>query len=145
MLLLAKAALGICGTVALAGVYVFHEGVIRVDVDENRDQGSHVHIWVPATVVPFGLYVVPRHHLEKAAEQARPFLPVLRELSKELPKYPDAEFVDVRQDSEHVRVAVHGGRIYIDAVSPSDNIHVSFPVENISDVVDRLEADAPGV
>jgi hypothetical protein len=145
MLLLAKAALGICGTMALAGVYVFHEGVIRVDVDENRDQGAHVHVWVPATVVPVGLYVVPRHHLERAAAQARPFLPVLREVSKELNKYPDAEFVDVRQGSEYVRVAVHGRRIYVDAVSPSENVHVSFPVETISDVADRLEADAPGV
>jgi hypothetical protein len=145
MLFLAKAALGFCGTLTLAGVYVFHEGVIRVDVDENREQGSHVHFWVPATVVPVGLALAPRHPLEKAASGARPYLPVLRELSKELKKYPDAEFVDVRQDSEHVRIAVHDGRFYIDAVSDSDNIHVSFPVETLSDVADRLESAGPGV
>src|SRR5271156_6501572 len=96
MLLLAKAALGLCGTLTLAGVYVFHEGVIRVDVDQNRSDGSHVHVWVPATVVPVGLRVVPRHNLEKAAAQARPYLPMLREISKELKKYPNAELVDVR-------------------------------------------------
>ena len=52
MLLLAKAALGLGATVLFAAAYVFHEGVIRVDVDENRVDGNHVHVWVPATVVP---------------------------------------------------------------------------------------------
>jgi hypothetical protein len=145
MLFLAKAALGFCGTLTLASVYVFHEGVIRVDVDEIRGQGSHVHVWVPATVVPAGLYVVPRHDLERVAAQARPILPALRQLAKELKKYPNAELVDVRQDSEHVHIAVRDGRLYIDAVSDSNNIHVSFPVETISDVADRLESVAPGV
>ncbi len=34
MILLAKAALGIGGTLFLAGAYTFREGVIRVEVDE---------------------------------------------------------------------------------------------------------------
>jgi hypothetical protein len=145
MLFLAKTALGICGTMTLAGVWVFHEGVIRVDVDENRGQGSHVHVWVPATVVPWGLRVVPRQQLERAALQSRPILPALRQLAKELNKYPNAELVDVRDDSEHVHIAVRDSKLFIDVVSDADNIHVSFPVENISDVADRLESVAPGV
>jgi hypothetical protein len=145
MLILAKAALGLGAFVAVAGAYVFHEGVIRVDVDENRIEGSHVHVWVPATVVPVGLAVVPRSKLEKAACQALPFLPMLRELSKELKKYPNAELVDVRDANEHVRVAVRSGRLYVDAVDHGDNIHVSFPVETISDVADRLEKSAPTI
>ena len=36
MIFLAKAALGFGVTIAVVGAYVFHEGVIRVDVDENR-------------------------------------------------------------------------------------------------------------
>jgi hypothetical protein len=145
MLFLAKAALGVCGTLTLAGAYVFHEGLIRVDVDESRGQTNHVHVWVPATVVPVALHVVPRSRLEKAASQARPYLPVLREVAKELKKYPNAELVDVREDSQHVRITVRDSRLYIDAVSDSDNIHVSFPVETISDVADGLESGAPGV
>jgi len=145
MLLLAKAALGFGATLAVAGAYVFHEGVIRVDVDENRADGSHVHFWVPATTVSAGLRVLPKHHLQQAAAQARPYLPLLREISKELKKYPNAELVDVRDSSNHVRIAVHDGKLYIDAVTGTDNIHVNFPVETISDVADRLEDAAPGV
>ena len=44
MMLLAKAALGLGGTIVLAGAYTFHKGVIRVDVDEFRTGSSHVHI-----------------------------------------------------------------------------------------------------
>jgi hypothetical protein len=145
MLLLAKAALGLGALVAVAGTYVFHEGVIRVDVDENRGDCQHVHFWVPATVVPVALHVVPRQKLERTAEQVRPFLPVLREVSKELRNYPNAELVDVKDREEHVRISVHDEHLYINVVSDSDNIHVSFPVEPISDVVDRLESVAPGV
>jgi hypothetical protein len=145
MLFLAKAALGLCGTLTLAGVYAFHEGVIRVDVDQNRSDGSHVHVWVPATVVPVGLRVVPRHNLEKAAAQVRPYLPMLREISKELKKYPNAELVDVRDATEHVRISVNDAMLYIDVVSDTDNIHVSFPAETISDVADRFEAIAPTI
>ncbi|HXX17304.1 MAG TPA: hypothetical protein VEJ47_20550 [Candidatus Eremiobacteraceae bacterium] len=145
MLFLAKAALGLGATVALAGAYVFHEGVIRVDVDENSVGGSHVHVWLPATAVPVGLRVVPSRNLEHAAAQARPYLPVLRELSKELRKYPNADLVDVRNPGEHVRVSVHDGKIYVDAVCDTQDIHVSVPVETLGDVADRLESIAPGV
>ena len=143
MLLLAKAALGLGATVLFAAAYVFHEGVIRVDVDENRVDGNHVHVWVPATVVPVGLRVVPRRNLEQAARQAREILPALRELSKELKKYPDVELVEVHSATDEVRVAVHDGKLYIDAVSGGDNVHVSVPVETISEVADSLEAARP--
>jgi|SRR3974390_212450 len=146
MLFIAKAALGVGATLALSTAYVFHEGVIRVDVDENRDGGSHVHFWVPATAVSGGLRVVPRHYIQHAAEQSRPYLPVIREVAKELEKYPDAELVDVRGPEHHkVRIAIHGGRIYIDAVDKENNIHVSVPAETIADVANRLEDAAPGI
>jgi len=146
MLLLAKAALGMGSLVAATGVYVFHEGVIRVDVDEHRSAGSHVHFWVPATVVSTGLHFVPREKMRHTAEQVRPYLPVLREVAKELRKYPEAEFVDVTSGTDHVRVAMSGGKLRIDAVSEDgDVVHVSVPAEVLSDVADQLEAQAPGV
>ena len=146
MLLIAKAALGVGATLALTTAYVFHEGVIRVDVDENRAGGTHVQFWVPATAVSGGLYVVPRHYIQQAAEHSRPYLPVLREVAKELQKYPNAELVDVRgADHEHVRISICDGKLYIDAVDQDQNIHVSVPTGTIVEVVDRLEDAAPGI
>ncbi|HTP68644.1 MAG TPA: hypothetical protein VMJ35_07040 [Dongiaceae bacterium] len=146
MLLIAKAALGVGATLALSTAYVFHEGVIRVDVDENRDGGSHVHVWVPATAISGGLRVVPRHYLEHAAAQSRPYLPLIREVAKELEKYPNVELIDVRNaDHEHVRITIRNGRIYVDAVDHENDIHVSVPAQTIAEVADRLEDASTGI
>ena len=145
MIFLAKAALGFGATMAVAGAYVFHEGVIRVDVDENHAGGSHVHFWVPATTVSAGLRLAPRHCLEDAATKARPFPPVMREIAKELEKYPNAQFVEVQDLSDHVRVAMVKGKLEVDAVGNDQVVHVNVPAETIRDVADRLEGAAPGI
>ncbi|HTA59083.1 MAG TPA: hypothetical protein VK805_13050 [Candidatus Baltobacteraceae bacterium] len=146
MLILAKAALGLGATMAMAGAYVFHEGVIRVDVDERRAGGSHVHFWVPATVVSVGMHLAPKDRLNHVTEEARPFLPVLREVSKELDKYPNVELVDVADARDRVRVAMVEGKLQIDAVSgDGDVVHVSLPARVLCDVADELEEKAPGV
>ena len=145
MLFAAKVALGLSASLAMSTAYVFHEGVISVDVDENRAGGSHVHFWVPATAVDAGLHVVPSHHLEQAAAQARPFLPVIRQLAYELKKYPNAELVDVTDAHDHVRVAIVDGKIQIDAVNNEEAVHVRVPIETLEDVSDRLDANAPSI
>ncbi len=146
MLILAKAALGLGAAMAMAGVYVFHEGVIRVDVDEHRDGGSHVHFWVPATVVGTGMNLMPREKLQQAAEQARPYLPVWRVVAKELEKYSDAELVNVTSGKDHVRVTMADGKLQIDALSQDgDVVHVSLPARVLRDVADELEERRAGV
>ncbi|HET6932490.1 MAG TPA: hypothetical protein VFI45_19355, partial [Candidatus Acidoferrum sp.] len=133
-------------TMAMAGAYVFHEGVIRVDVDEHRAGGSHVHFWVPATVVSAGMHLAPKEQLNHVTEEARPFLPVLREVSKELEKYPNVELVDVTDARDHVRIAMEDGKLRIDAVSgDGDVVHLSIPASVLRDVADELEEKAPGV
>ena len=146
MLVLAKVALGVGATMTMAGAYVFHEGVIRVDVDEQRAGGSHVHFWVPAMIVATGMHFVPKEQLNHTTEQVRPFLPALREIAKELEKYPNAELVDVSDARDHVRIAMEDGRLRIDAVSEDgDVVHVSVPARVLQDVTDELEEKAPGV
>ena len=145
MLMIAKVALGLGATLALATAYTFHEGVIRVDVDESRQGGSHVHLWFPATTVSAGLRLTPKHYLSHAAEQARPYLPVLREVAKELHKYPNAEFVDVTDSRDHVHIAMVNGKLHVDAVSDSEDVHIVIPAETLGDVAARLEDAAPGI
>src|SRR6202035_1040875 len=83
MIMLAKVALGFAGTLAVAGAYTFREGVLRVDVDEYRDGGSHVHLWLPAAAVPMVMDAVPRRHFIEAARQAQEWMPVARIAIKE--------------------------------------------------------------
>ena len=144
MLLLAKAALGLGGTIVLAGAYTMREGVIRVDVDEFRSGGSHVHMWVPAAAVPMALHLVPSQHMRHASEHAREAMPILRALVKELKKYPDAEFVEVDDGDQHVRVRTHEGKLQIDVDAPDEKVHVLCPLSTIEDVTVQLEEHTSG-
>jgi hypothetical protein len=144
MLLLAKAALGLGGTLVLAGAYTMREGVIRVDVDEYRSGGSHVHLWVPAAAVPMALHLAPSRHLREAAEHAREFLPLAHALVKELKKFPDAELIEVIDGEQHVRIRTHQGKLQIDVTDPSEDVHLLVPLETLDDVTSQIEANAPG-
>ncbi|HEV2197385.1 MAG TPA: hypothetical protein VGR55_17495 [Candidatus Acidoferrum sp.] len=144
MMLLAKAALGVGGALVAMGAYTFREGVIRVDVDEFRAGGSHVHLWVPAAMVPITMHFVPKHHLCEAASHAREFLPVAHALFKELKNFPDAEFVEVKDDDQHVQIRTHDGKLQIDVDDPDEKVHVLVPLSTMDDVVGQLGDNAPG-
>lgn len=146
MILLAKVGLGMGASLLLAGAYVFHEGVVSMDVDEKGPDGAHVHVWVPATAVSAALRLVPSKDLRKPAEQMRPYLPVAHKLAHELEKYPNAELVDVRDGDDHVRIATVSGKLQIDANSnDGDVVHVTMPVAVLNDVVDELQRSQPGI
>ena len=144
MMLLAKAALGVGSTLVLAGAYTFHEGVIRIDVDEHRDGGSHVHMWVPAAAVPMAMHFVPAHHMRHAAEHAREFMPVARAIVKELKKFPDANLIEVIDGEQHVQIQTHEGKLRIDVSEPGEEVHLMVPLSTIEDVTRQLEETASG-
>lgn len=145
MMILAKLGFGVASTVVFASVYTFREGVIRVDVDEHRDGGSHVHFWVPAAAVPMAMHFVPREHLRKAASHASEFMPLVQIVTKELRRYPDTTFVDVEEGDDHVRVSTVGTKLQIDVVNPKENVHVAVPLTTVNDVAAQLAANAPGI
>ena len=144
MMLLAKAALGIGSTLVLAGAYTFHEGVIRIDVDEYRSGGSHVHLWVPAAMVPMAMHFVPREHMRGAAEHAREFLPIARAVVKELKKFPDVDLVEVTDGEQHVQIRTHQGKLQIDVQDPAETVHLLCPLSTLDDVTSQIESNAPG-
>jgi hypothetical protein len=143
-MLLAKIALGLASTVAFAAIYTFREGVIRVDVDEFRDGGSHVHLWAPAAAVPIALRCTPKNHLENAAENIKPWLPTIRQLAKELEKYPEANLVEVVDGADHVQIRTHAGKLQIDVHEPGESVHVAVPIATLEDISGQLTENIPG-
>jgi hypothetical protein len=143
MILLAKFALAATTTLAVAGVYTFRQGVIRVDVDEHREGGSHVHFWVPAAVIPAVLHFAPKHHIVQAAEKAREALPIARTLIHELEKYPNADFVDVQDGDDHVQIRTRNGKLQIDVNESNDTVHVLVPLSTLEDVSVQIENQIP--
>jgi hypothetical protein len=143
MILLAKAALGVTGTLFVAGAYTFHEGVIRIDVDEHRAGGSHVHMWVPAAAVPMAMHFVPQKHLREAVEHSREALPIAHAIVKELKKYPDVDLVEVVDGKQHVQIRTRNGKLQIDVEAPDEQVHLLVPLSTLDDVTRQLEDSAP--
>lgn len=142
MILLAKVALGFGTTLAVTGAYTFRQGVIRVDVDEFRAGGSHVHMWVPAAVVPMAMHFVPAHHLRQASREAREAMPVARAMFHELRNYPNTTFVEVNDGDQHVKIATRDGRLAIDVTEPGENVHLRVPISTVEGVFLQLERSA---
>jgi hypothetical protein len=143
MVLLAKIALGFGATVVMAGAYTFREGLIRVDVDETRGEEHHVHIWVPAAMVPMAMHFVPRKQMLRAGERTEKFMPLVHAVAKELQNYPEAELVEVHDGEQYVRIRTHNGNLMIDAEEPGQTVHVSCPLATIDDVSRELATLAP--
>ena len=145
MVILAKVALGVAGTMALATVYTLREGMIRVDVDEHQTNGSHVHLIVPAAVVPMALHFVPDDQLQRAEEHADEWLPIVRAVAESLRQHPEANFVEVQDanQQEHVQVRTVDGKVRVDVVDPGEEVHVACPIATIEDVAEQLGARKP--
>jgi hypothetical protein len=144
-MILAKLALGFASTMVFATVYTFREGTIRIDVDDHRDGGSHVHFWVPAAAVPMAMHFVPKEHLREASSHASEFLPLVQIVTKELRRYPNTTFVEVEDGADHVRVSTGGTKLQIDVVNPEENVHIAVPLSTVNDVAAQLANSAPGI
>jgi len=143
MLLLAKLTLGVTGAMTLAAGYTFHEGLVRVSVDEHRPNGDHVHIMVPAALIPAAIHLAPRHSMQDAARQAGPWMPVVQQIVRELAKYPNAQLVEVQDENEHVVIRTESGTLRIDVDSPDETVHVACPLSTIEHISDQFAEAVP--
>jgi hypothetical protein len=140
MMILAKLALGTASTLMIAGMYTFREGTVRVDVDERREGGAHVHVWAPAAVVPMALHFVPDDKIREVTDHANEWAPLVRIAAKELRKYPNTTFVEVEDGDDHVKVSTVGAKIQIDVTNPQENVHVTVPLAMVEDVIAQIAA-----
>jgi len=124
--------------IVLGGVVVYNEGAVRVDVREKARDGSHVYLIVPAAVLPVAARFVPRHKLQDARCQIRPWLPTIKAASEALTRCPDGPLVEVDSHDDHVRIYKQGGSLFVYVDSDEETVHVSFPLEAAADTVSQL-------
>ncbi len=140
MILLAKLGVGILGTAVVAGAALSSEGFINVRVDEKQADGHHIHLIVPATLVPVTLRFVPRQHLAEAAQNIRANMALIDAALPALEQCPDGVFVEVTDPGEHVLVAKVGGSIVIDVNDQDDVVHVSVPLRAAESAIHQIAA-----
>jgi hypothetical protein len=122
----------------VGGVFVYSEGAVRVDVQEKSRNGEHIHLLVPAAVLPVAARLVPRDKLKDVPRKIGPWLPTIKVASEELARCPDVSLVEVDSNREHVRIHKLGRSLFIDVDSEEETVHVSFPLETAADTVSQL-------
>jgi hypothetical protein len=140
-----KAALlqGTVAMVALTGAFVYSLGAVRVEVREKQPNGDHIHLILPAAVLPIGAAIAPREKIEEAARQVQPWLPTIRAASEELQRCPDTTFIEVENPREHVTIRKIGNALVIDVDSERETVHVSVPLKALEYTVGQLASKAP--
>ena len=140
MILLAKLGVGVLGTALVTGAALSSEGFINVKVDEKQADGHHIHLIVPAALVPVGLKFVPRQHLAEAAQNLRANMAIIDAALPALEQCADGVFVEVVDPGEHVLVAKHGGSIVVDVNDHDDIVHVSVPLRTAESAIHEIAA-----
>jgi hypothetical protein len=142
MIFLAKLGVGVLGTVLVGGAALSSEGFINIKVDEKEADGHHIHLIVPAALVPVTLKFVPRQHLAEAAQNLRANMAIIDAALPALERCPDGVFVEVTDPGEHVLVAKAGGSIVIDVKDPDETVHVSVPLRAAESAIHEISAAA---
>jgi hypothetical protein len=136
VLLLGSFALVATGAgVAMAAVY--QAGSIAVDV---RDQGTDLHLAVPAALVHLAVILAPLSLLEDAVSEVEPFVPAIRAGWRELERAPDFVLVDVAGPRDNVRVEKRGGRIVVLVDDGGGSrVNVEVPMRTVRALLSKLD------
>lgn len=129
--------------VTVAGMVVMKDGLIEVNVQEKHPGGSHIHIFLPATVATWGAHMVPEDRIKNHLRHQRENLALARVVLNEMEKLPDAVLVEVESPKEQVHVAIRNGSFIVDVNDPNDTVHLRLPIRAARKVVEDLESDSP--
>jgi hypothetical protein len=145
MIFLAKLGVGVMGTALVAGAALSSEGFIHVRVHEKQAGGTNINLIVPAALVPATLRFVPKDHLADAAQELRPYLPIIDSAIPALADCPDGVLVEVVDHTDHVLVTKSGGSLMVDVKDANDTVHVSVPLRaaqsSIHQIAERMVQD----
>jgi len=137
--MIGKILLGMTLTTAV----VMKDGIVEVNVQEKHAGGSHVHLYVPATVATWGVHLAPEERLREHLRHSREHLALAQVALREIEKVPDALLVEVESPTEHVRVQTRRGSFVLDVDDPGETVHVAVPIRAARKVMEELEADSP--
>jgi hypothetical protein len=143
MILLAKLGVGVLGTALVGGAALCSEGFIYVNVQEKDPSGTHLHVLVPAALVPTTLRFIPKHHFADSSKDLRTALPIIDAAIPALDECPDGLLVEVADPGEHVLVRKIGGSIIVDVNDAGDVVHVSVPLLAAQSAIHQIAEATP--
>ncbi len=130
----------VASLVGSAAIVTYTAGAVRVSVVGKGPQGDHVNVIVPAVLVPVALGFVPAQSFKVKDAETRKWLPLLKAVSQELERCPDATLVEVKSPNEHITIVKRSNNLAIDVDDREETVHVSFSVGVLHCVINKLEA-----
>jgi hypothetical protein len=143
MIFLAKLGIGVLGTALVGGAALSTEGFIYVNVQEKHPGGTHVHVFLPAALVPTALHFVPKRHFMDSSHDMRDALPIIDAAIPALNDAPDGVLVEVKDPGEHVLITKHGGSIVVDVNDTDETVHVSVPLIAAQSAIHQIAEASP--
>jgi|SRR5581483_6025857 hypothetical protein len=143
MIFLAKLGIGVLGTALAGAAALSSEGFIYVNVQEKQPGGTHVHVLVPAAIVPTALHFVPRHNFADSSRDLQRALPIIDAAIPALNDCPDGVLVEVEDPGEHVLVTKRGGAVVVDVNDHDETVHVSVPLIAAQSAIHQIAEATP--
>jgi hypothetical protein len=137
-------AIGIAGMMmffCMVGFYAVQSGIAVVDV-RDKVAGKHIFVPVPIGLMNAGVNMLPGHVLNQVRGTLGTHHKVVRQLSTELEKLPDTNFVEIQKGEEHVLVSKSGRNLVIDVDTPEQSVYVRVPIRSTSDLLAKVAAAA---
>jgi hypothetical protein len=142
--MLAKLAMGFFLFAAAGTAYVVQDGFVHISVDEAKESGTHLHLFVPASLGIVAARLAPMRQLNNVPAELRKLLPSLQMAAEQLVKQPDFVLVEVRDGDQYARVAKVGGGLDVQVDSPREHVKVWIPLRAVYDTADVLSSRLSG-
>ena len=128
------------GTLGMATVTTFRHGNIRVQVTSQDPGGDNINLVVPATLAEAMIALAPVGMIrdEIPLDELEPFLPAIRQLSREIRELPDAIYVEVRSEHETVKIEKRDGQFIIDVQDGHEQVHISVPATTVNRLASKI-------
>lgn len=134
--MLAKIALGFLITTGFGTAYILQDGFVHVTVEDYAENGTHLHLYIPAELAPIAAHFVPNGKMDRDVREFQEMLPVIRSAAAELNRLPDSVLVEIHHGEDYVRVAKAGHGLDVQKDSPNEHVHVWVPLRTIYDTAD---------
>jgi hypothetical protein len=129
---------GALGLMMLGGVVVYNEGAVKVEVRGKTDKNEHVHVIVPAVILPVAARMVPRKALKDKRDEIELWLPTIEAAADGLARCPDGPLVQVDNQHEHVLIQKQSGSLVVDVDSDEETVHVAIPLGAVAGAARQL-------
>lgn len=117
-------------------------GTVTVEVDEQRADGTHLYLPVPALMFDLAVFaapmLIPDDALVEVRREIAPYRQGLQEMAESLEDMPSGVLVEVHSDNEQVRITKKGRTFHIQVQDGDTNVSVALPARLLSRSLDVI-------